>query len=380
LALAGVGLLSGLDAALARLGVLAPVPSPSLASVHGVLMVYGFLGTAIALERAVAIQAGSGRRHWWAYLAPLASGVGAVTLVARVAGAPLPGWLPGAAWLVGLVLFAGIYLVAWRRQPSRALIVQWLGVLAGLVGMALFTAGQETATLVGWWAALLVLTIVGERLELARVGFLARHTEPRIVVESATWIVVLVLASLRPGWGYPLAGLVLGVLMVDMLVHDVARRTIHARGLTRLMAGCMLAGYAWALVAALVWLVAGPVWAGYPYDLVVHALTIGFAVSMVVAHAPIIVPAIVRRSLPYHQVMWAVIGLLNAGLVIRALAGLRDSQLGWQFGGSLSVVALVVFLVSTVTLVALGPRRTTGPAYGSRTEPHQPSPVDQAQA
>lgn len=48
--------LAGLDAALLRLGIAAPVPSETLAAAHGILMVYGFLGTAIALERAVALR------------------------------------------------------------------------------------------------------------------------------------------------------------------------------------------------------------------------------------------------------------------------------------------------------------------------------------
>lgn len=39
---------------------------------HGPLMISGFLGTLIALERAVALAAAF-RRGWWAYTAPLLS-------------------------------------------------------------------------------------------------------------------------------------------------------------------------------------------------------------------------------------------------------------------------------------------------------------------
>ena len=87
------------------------------------------------------------------------------------------------------------------------------------------------------------------------------------------------------------------------------------------MAACMLAGYAWMIVAGGVWVARGPVFSGYGYDTVVHALTIGFALSMVLAHAPVIVPAIARRDLPYNTAMWVVWGSLQLGLVIRALAG-----------------------------------------------------------
>lgn len=63
-ALGGVALLSGLNAALVRLEVWAPVASDRLGDVHGQVMVLGFLGTLISLERAQAL----GRA--WAFLAP----------------------------------------------------------------------------------------------------------------------------------------------------------------------------------------------------------------------------------------------------------------------------------------------------------------------
>ncbi|MGL5248413.1 MAG: hypothetical protein ACRC8U_09485, partial [Brooklawnia sp.] len=52
LALGGASLLAGLDAALLLVGVWAPVDSDRLPGLHGIVMVLGFLGTVIALERA----------------------------------------------------------------------------------------------------------------------------------------------------------------------------------------------------------------------------------------------------------------------------------------------------------------------------------------
>ena len=349
--------LSGLDAALLRVGVAAPVHSESLADQHGVLMVYGFLGTAIALERAVALQAGA-RRAAWAYAAPAAGGLGAVLVILQAAGVlPAGRALPGGAWVAAMAVFVAIYLAVWRHQQSYAVLVQLLGALAGLFGAALWARGLEVAAVVPWWAGLLVLTIVGERLELARVAFMAPAVERRILAESSLTVLALAATALSPAWGYPLLGLALGVLMVDVGVHDIAWRTVRARGLTRFMAACMLAGYGWALVSALVWVVGGPALDGYRYDIVVHSLTIGFVMSMILAHAPVIVPALARRPLPYHPVMWAVWGLLHVGLLVRVLSGARAAVGGWQLGGTLSVVALLAFLASTVTLVVRGSGR-----------------------
>jgi len=79
MALGMLALLSALAGGLARLGWPLPVSAP-LVAFHGPLMVAGFLGTVIGLERAVAL----GRS--WAYGGPIASGLGALALAAGVPG------------------------------------------------------------------------------------------------------------------------------------------------------------------------------------------------------------------------------------------------------------------------------------------------------
>ena len=57
---AGVALLAGLDAGLLLLGLPAPVTTERLPDAHGMVMVLGFVGTVIALERAVALRRAAG--------------------------------------------------------------------------------------------------------------------------------------------------------------------------------------------------------------------------------------------------------------------------------------------------------------------------------
>ena len=53
--LAGVALLAGMWAGLVRIGWSLPTLQPDLVSLHGPLMLGGFLGPVIGLERAVAL-------------------------------------------------------------------------------------------------------------------------------------------------------------------------------------------------------------------------------------------------------------------------------------------------------------------------------------
>ena len=80
MALAVVALLAGLWAGLVLLGLPIPAGGTDLAEAHGPLMALAFLGTLIGVERAVALRRG------WAYLCPVAAGVGGL---ATAAGAPL---------------------------------------------------------------------------------------------------------------------------------------------------------------------------------------------------------------------------------------------------------------------------------------------------
>src|SRR5690606_21397200 len=92
----GLALLTGMDAGLTLAGAPAPVGRARLAELHGPLMVLGFLGTVIALERATALRAA------WGFLAPGLCAAGALALV--LLPAPLLGRLLLAQGLLILVV------------------------------------------------------------------------------------------------------------------------------------------------------------------------------------------------------------------------------------------------------------------------------------
>src|SRR5262245_1725406 len=80
IALAGVSLLFGLWAGTVRLGWALPAPSESFIVYHGPLMIIGFLGTLIGLERAVALDRG------WPYGIPMLSAVSALSVLIGLPG------------------------------------------------------------------------------------------------------------------------------------------------------------------------------------------------------------------------------------------------------------------------------------------------------
>lgn len=342
----GLALLLGLDAALLLLDLPAPLAWERLPEVHGMLMVLGFVGTVIALERAVSL----GRPA--AYAAPTLVGLGGLALLS-----PRPHGAGGLLLTAGMVALLLVYRTLWHRQPHPALVVEGAGVLSGLGAAGLWWRGVDVPVLLPWLVGFVVLTIAGERLELARVGGPGPAAEGWLLVLTGAVIGGQVAALLWPQPGTLLLGAALLALVGWLVTFDVARRLVRSRGLPRFSAASILAGYLWLSVAGLVWLLVGPVEDGAAYDAVVHAVFLGFTLSMIMAHAPVILPAVLRRPLPYRPAMWGPAVLLQLSLVLRVVVGDAHGRVvAWQAAGVLNVVAVLGFLVVAAGSAALGAR------------------------
>lgn len=340
LALGAGCLLAGLDAALLLLGLPAPVDHGSWPGLHGVLMVLGFLGTVIALERAVAL------RQSWGYLAPALLGTGGLVLLT-----PLHPVVGQVFLINGTLVLVAVYAALWRRSGETTVLVQLLGAVVAACAAGLWLR-LEVADLVPWLATFVVLTIAAERVELARIAVPAHA--PRVLMALSAALLVAVLATLVwPVPGGRLFGLVLLALVTWLVRIDVARKLIHSTGLPRFSAAALLAGYAWLALAGLVWLLVGQPSAVPAYDIVVHGTFLGFAMSMVLAHAPVILPAVLNVRLPYRPVLWAPLGLLHAGMVVRVV-GVTAQGTVWQVGSVATVAAILLLAVTALTLVVIG--------------------------
>lgn len=342
LLLAGASLIAGLLGPSVVFGLPVPATLARLLADHGALMTLGFLGTLVSLERAVALG------RWWGWLAPLATGLGGLVLIVD-----LPTELAAALFTVGGLMLVGIYLAFDRIQRSVHGWVQALGAVGWLLATLLLLAGRPVSDAVPALAAFLVLTIGGERLELAHIGREVGRERPAFLAALGAFCAGVVMALAAPDVGVRLAGAGLLALAAWFWTFDLARRTVQRTGVTRFIAVCLLAGYAWMAVAGIFWLVWGPTSSGLRYDAQLHALFLGFAMSMVFGHAPVILPALLRISLPYHPVFYVHVAMLHVGLLLRVFGGdVLEDPAAWRWGGTLNVLAVLLFVVSSVTAVA----------------------------
>ncbi len=336
LLLAALALLAGLDAALLLLGLPAPVSTERLPEVHGILLVIGFVGTLVSLERAVALKRATG------FAASGLLGIGALVVLS-----PAPLRVGQLLLLLGAVALVAVYLPLWRRQCDEAVAAQALGAVLAVGALLLWQAGVAMPTVLPWLVGFVVLTIGGERLELARIAMGPNAGRDLLILGGQ--LAVFVGASLLWPATVPLLGASLLVLVGWLAWHDVARHTVRSQGLPRFSAACLLAGYGWLGVAGSIWLVGGATGGGARYDAVVHAVFLGFTISMIMAHAPVILPAVLRRPLPYHPAFIGPAVLLHAALVLRLWGGdALGSPVAWRWGGVLNGVAILAFVAVAV--------------------------------
>ena len=338
----------GIGIGLLRLGWNFPLPSNGLAVFHGPLMVCGFLGTVIALERAVAI----GQR--WAYLGPFSAALGGLSFIT---GLP---WLIGVALVTIASVVLGIATTQiFIRQNALFTLTLLLGSISWLLGNILWLGGLSIAQVAPWWISFLVLTIAGERLELSR--FLPPSLISKIVfmLIITLFLIGAVLATLSKDLNVQMLSAALLALAFWLLRQDVARHTIKQKGLTRFIAVCLMSGYVWLLVGALVGLLSPQLIPGSSYDAFLHAILVGFVFSMIFGHAPIIFPAVAKVKIPYHPTFYLPLMALHGSLIVRIAGDFLLDPLCRSLGGALNAIALLLFVLSTVSAIIHNKRQKT---------------------
>ena len=357
MAIAMLSLFAALWGGLLRLGWQPMALEPALAQAHGPLMVCGFLGTLICLERAVALGA------WWAYIAPLLTGLGALTLIVGLPGEAGPALITLGS--LGLVLNFAIII---RRQTALFTVTMGLGALAWLAGNCFWLADVPIMNLVFCWAGFLVFTILGERLELSRMLGPAQRSHERFVIAAGLYLAGLITACLSLAAGMRLMGVGMIALTLWLALYDVARRTIAIPGLTRFIAVNLLAGYCWLGVSGVIWMLAAP-YTLARYDAMLHTLFLGFVFSMIFAHAPIIFPAVLGRPLRFSRAFYAHTVLLHLSLLLRVGGDLIDSFWAYEWGGMLNVLAVLLFVTVTALAALAGGREGIEPKPTARRLP-----------
>jgi len=341
-------MLAGIWGGLVRLPLNLPLPAHNAnwLTFHGPLMVCGFLGTVIGLERAV------GLKGWWTYLAPLCTGAGAILFVGGKLGqAPQLLITAGSAWFWVVTL----RVVALQRVTFT--VVMSAGALAWALGNLFWCRGWEVNRVVPWWIAFLALTILGERLDLSRFRKPSAWSSPLLCLALGIFSIGVVSSAVSQTHGERLTGLGMVALAAWLGHFDLARRTIRQPGLSRFMAACLLVGYGWLAVSGILLLVFAPLESGFRYDAALHSFFLGFVFSMIFGHAPVIFPAVLVVQPTFRSRFYSHVAVLHLAVLLRVGSDLVKWAPGRQWGGIIGALAVALFLLNTISAFVWPPRR-----------------------
>lgn len=349
LACVAASLLAGIAGGLLRVGVALPAApdAPWLtraALAHAALMMGSFLGTVISIERAVAA------RHPGAWLAPVASGCAGIALLAGAHA------LAAVLLVFASAVFIAVNVLLLRKQPAAHTALLLASSVAWFTGNLLLAGGANSTTVLPWWFTFLVVTIAAERLEMTRLMRRRRGAQPALLVVLAALAWGAAWSGLSPRPGGVLFGVALVALAAWLLAFDIARRTVRAEGLSRYMAVCLLGGYAWLAIAGVAWAATA---LGLPArDIALHALGLGFIVSMIMGHAPVILPAVARVKLLFGNFFYLPLAALHLSLALRLGPGATEFQ--WRSQGALYNALAIALFAATAAGAALAWRRRHG--------------------
>jgi hypothetical protein len=352
LSLGGLCLLASLLAGVIRLGVVPPLGfAPLLAAAHAPLMGVGFLGAMIGFERSVF------SRRKWLVVAPISASLGALISIGWPPSVGIGALVSGAALLAPALrdLFGARALVATAHAAAGGMLMS-IGRIWG--------SGDGAGSWFGSLLAFLMLSIFADRL-----SFHSRRARRR----DSWWICApIVLAGLAGGWssdwnpGQRPTWLALGggLLASWLLFLDREGLTLRSAGSKRYHAGLRLCGAIWLAVASLLFALLPVRSAGPLIDAPVHALTTGFVLSFLFAHAPIVFAGLLGRTPAWHPwLVWPAL-LLQVSVLLRVLGALFTSPFPRQLGGMLTLTAIVAFLI--VSHLRIGSGREIWKEIGRR--------------
>ena len=342
-------LLAGIAGGLLRTGIAvagshAWLPRAALA--HAALMMCGFMGTVIGIERAVAARTAA------AWIAPLGSGAAGICLIAGARE------IAAALLLLAGVAFIAVNAVLLRRQRAAHTVLLLASAIAWAIGNLAWALDAPATSVLPWWFAFLVATVAAERLEMTRLMRRRPGAQASLFIALAALVAGAALSAWSPRAGGVCYGAALCAIAAWLFTFDIARRTVRADGLPRYMAVCLLAGYAWLAVGGIAWFATA---LGAPArDAALHAIALGFLVSMIMGHAPVILPAIARVKLLFGPTFYLPLAALHASLAWRLAGGFLDFR--FRAEGALANAAALALFVATVLAAAWGWRRRHGGA------------------
>jgi len=295
---------------------------------HGSLMVVGFLAALIALER----YFGGGSRL--AALSSLCFSLGGVSLLLGGLVVNKVLWIGG-----GVSFLAWAVLTLSRFRTHFSTIFFTAAAIFLLAGVYYYVQNSPSTFYSNAWVGFLTTFIAGERMDMLKI---TNASKSNYTLAGAS--IPLAAAAIYAAEKTLMAAAFLTMLMTAAR-RDVAVKFIWKTGFSRYLGVGLLTAYAWLAAAAMLWALTNSI------DILLHAVFLGFSATMIFAHAPIILPAILRIPHFYSPHLYIPFAMLQAATVLRLAAGTAYQTELWSLSGWITFMSVLTFAVVALTNV-----------------------------
>ena len=328
-----VCLSGGLWTGLGRIGW--NLPASLLVAHHGAIMVGGFLGTLISLEKTIPLKRKS------LLLIPVFNGLSIIPFFAGMPTVAFYILIASSAALTGVFLF---YL---KKQRSIIYILMTAGSACWLVGNILLVTERFYPIAFPWWMAFVLLIIAAERLELMNFLPVSKFSK-NILVTLLILFLSGVLLSFHGIGNLVCASALIGI-SVWLMRNDVVGINLKKSGVQKFVAISLLAGYTSLLLTGIFMITLPDQW--LTYDALLHTFFIGFVFSMIFAHGPMILPGVIGISFStYHKVFYGWLALLHVSLFIRIFADVTVATELRKISGMMTAIGIIGYFATLAIL------------------------------
>ena len=309
---------------------------------HGAIMVGGFLGTLISLEKVIPLK------KKFLFLIPAMSGTS--VLVFYLGQRDLSFIL----LILSATALSAVFLYYLIKEKNIIYVLMLAGSLFWLTGNLLLITRSFYPLAFPWWLAFVLFVITSERVELMK--FLPVSNKNKMLLIAFLCVYITGVLSSFHGIGYIISGGALAAIALWLLRNDLIRISIHKSGLPKFVAVALLCGYS-ALLLTGVFLIALNNQA-LAYDATVHTFFLGFAFSMIFAHGPIILPGVLGISVkPYHKILYLWLLLLHGSWLTRIAADIILNFELRKYSGIAAAISIIGYFATMAILTSKSLRR-----------------------
>jgi hypothetical protein len=165
-----------------------------------------------------------------------------------------------------------------------------------------------------------------------------------------TWVVGILLIPFHSKM-FPFTSVLLSGIALWLLQNDMPKHSIKKAGLHRFVGINLIIAYLWLSIFG-IWQFL-PLRTGFAYDAFVHLYFIGFVLAMVLAHAPIILPSVLKLGVkPFHWVLYAWVAIVHSSLIIRLIGDVIENGTWRKIGGLMNGIGFLGYLATVAILMA----------------------------